>query len=104
MRGALPGRLGYSLLGTGEEGMTPAELRALPIVIHERHHHHRPQELPAEQFSVRAPCPFRCDAGAASTLPGSSISKWHHLLEEQYTPEAPLFCILAVLDHDVLSV
>ena len=35
----LPGRLGYGLLRGGEEGMTPAELRALPIVIHERRHH-----------------------------------------------------------------
>jgi hypothetical protein len=35
---SLPGRLGYSLLGGGEEGMSPAELRALPIVIHERRH------------------------------------------------------------------
>ena len=35
----LPGRLGYGLLRSGEEGMTPAELRALPIVIHERRHH-----------------------------------------------------------------
>jgi hypothetical protein len=36
----MPGRLGYSLLRGGDEGMTPAELRTLPIVIHERHHHH----------------------------------------------------------------
>ncbi len=44
----VPGRLGYSLLRGGDEGMTPAELRTLPIVIHERHHHHsyeNPHEL-----------------------------------------------------------
>ena len=37
----LPGRLGYSLM-RGEEGMSTAEMRALPVVIHERHsgHHH----------------------------------------------------------------
>lgn len=34
----LPGRLGYGLLRGAEEGMTPAELRALPIVIYERRH------------------------------------------------------------------
>ena len=74
MRGALPGRLGYSLLGSGEEGMSPAELRALPIVIHERHHHHRPQDIPAEHFSVRAPCPppFPCPAPAPKTYPPST--------------------------------
>lgn len=32
---SLPGRLGYALMRGGEDGMTPAELRALPIVIHE---------------------------------------------------------------------
>ncbi|KAK9809940.1 hypothetical protein WJX72_002135 [[Myrmecia] bisecta] len=31
----LPGRLGYSLMRGGDEGMTPAEMRALPVVIHE---------------------------------------------------------------------
>lgn len=45
----MPGRLGYSLLRGGDEGMTPAELRALPIVIHERHHHqHSHQPHPRE--------------------------------------------------------
>ena len=34
---ALPGQLGYRLMAGGEEGMSPAELRALPVVIHEKH-------------------------------------------------------------------
>lgn len=37
---SLPGRLGYALMRGAEEGMTPAELRALPIVIHEAHGAH----------------------------------------------------------------
>ena len=52
---SLPGRLGYSLLGSDEEGMSPAELRALPIVIHERHHHGRAsarREDPPADLSV----------------------------------------------------
>ena len=39
----LPGRLGYGLLRGSEEGMTAAELRALPIVIYERRHRHHPR-------------------------------------------------------------
>ena len=30
------GQLGYRLMAGGEEGMSPAELRALPVVIHEK--------------------------------------------------------------------
>ena len=44
----MPGRLGYSLLRGGDEGMTPAELRTLPIVIHERHHHHHSHDYSHE--------------------------------------------------------
>ena len=33
---SLPGQLGYRLMAGGEEGMSPAELRALPVVIHEK--------------------------------------------------------------------
>ncbi|KAK9916228.1 hypothetical protein WJX75_000255 [Coccomyxa subellipsoidea] len=49
----MPGRLGYSLLRGGDEGMTPAELRTLPIVIHERHHHH-PHEHSHELLDLEA--------------------------------------------------
>ncbi|KAK9810717.1 hypothetical protein WJX73_002159 [Symbiochloris irregularis] len=37
----LPGRLGYALMRGEADGMTPAELRALPIVIHESPNWHR---------------------------------------------------------------
>lgn len=33
---SLPGHFGYRLMAGGEEGMSPAELRALPVIIHER--------------------------------------------------------------------
>lgn len=56
MRGA-PGRQGYSLLRGGEEGMSPAELRALPVVIHERRRRvpPRPPPPPPPEAPVRAP-------------------------------------------------
>lgn len=33
---SLPGHFGYRLMAGGEDGMTPAELRALPVIIHEK--------------------------------------------------------------------
>lgn len=33
---SLPGHFGYRLMAGGEDGMSPAELRALPVVIHEK--------------------------------------------------------------------
>ncbi len=55
----LPGRLGYGLLRGGEEGMTPAELRALPIVIYERRHHHQ-RDSAFDTLLVRAPVAQFC--------------------------------------------
>lgn len=49
----LPGRLGYGLLRGGEEGMTPAELRALPIVIYERRHRQQHRDSAFNELLVR---------------------------------------------------
>ncbi len=52
---AVPGRQGYSLLrGEHEDGMSPAELRALPVVIHERRHRRAPPPAEARTHSL---CP-----------------------------------------------
>lgn len=87
---AAPGRQGYSLLRGGEEGMSPAELRALPVVIHERRHRHSPpvaearapssylpRALPAKH-ARRAPVAAHVRMGGTLVLSARSGS-WRHV-------------------------
>ena len=88
MRAAL-GRQGYSLLRGGEEGMSPAELRALPVVIHERRHRHSPPAAEARAPSCylpralhtkrarRAPVAAHLRMGGTLLLGGRSGSSRH---------------------------
>ncbi|EIE26579.1 hypothetical protein COCSUDRAFT_39634 [Coccomyxa subellipsoidea C-169] len=66
----MPGRLGYSLLRGGDEGMTPAELRTLPIVIHERHHHHHSHDYSHELVDLEAGIPSSNSSSEASSPRG----------------------------------
>ena len=61
---AAPGRQGYSLLRGGEEGMSPAELRALPVVIHERRHRRSAPAAEARALLFARP-PILARAGRA---------------------------------------
>ena len=74
---AAPGRQGYSLLRGGEEGMSPAELRALPVVIHERRHRHAPPAAEARAPSSHLPRAPHTEAREAGTRSSACAHGWH---------------------------
>lgn len=76
---AMPGREGYALLRGGEAGMTPAELRALPIVIHEaRASSRRPGGALLRGLTLDTQSPGSCDTMKLLQL--TAVRSWCKLL------------------------